>query len=118
MKLAKEGKSVMAVFEEVDLFLTVVLTAEMMLKTTDGNENEKFFDAGYRFFLRRTGQGLQGWEFLAILSGVMAMTQTFVGLVFNNVVDDSIEKMVEDRIGLYSCMSPLTKRVPNTIFIL
>lgn len=46
------------------------------------------------------------------------MAQTFVGLVFNNVVDDSIEKMVEDRIGLYSCMSPLTKRVPNTIFIL
>lgn len=50
----------MAVFEEVDLFLTVVLTAEMMLKTTDGNENEKFFDAGYRFFLRRTGTAGMG----------------------------------------------------------
>lgn len=105
----------MAVFEVFDQKLTAVRTEKMMVKNMTGSDLEtSFFDARDMELLKRE-TGMVGIGVLVIVAGVALVARLVVGLAVNNDVNDGIERMVKERLGLEYCESLLYGRVGSTV---
>lgn len=111
----KAEEAVMAAFQVFDRGLTLVRTDDMMVKVPTGTSSlDDFVNAKDKQLLTRRTRVL-GIGILGIVAGMVVVGRAIVGLLFNNDVNDGIERIVKERLGLEYCESLLRDGVGGTV---
>lgn len=109
-------KSLTSVFEEVDRFVTIVRTKEMLVRPMHNDTSKNTSDAAGKEFLRRRTH-IAGMGVLAIVAGIVLAARAVIGLAVNNDMNDGIERMIKERVGLEYCDSPVSERAEDTLLL-
>lgn len=111
----EELEKMREVFKVVDRIISIVQTDQLLVQKPTGSQDEvDFIDAGDEPFLRRRRR-IMGIGVMAIAAAVVVMARVGVGMVANNDINDGIERMVKERLGLEYCESLLSDNVASTI---
>lgn len=112
-KQAEENMRV--VLKVVDRIISVVKTERMLVKSPTGPVGARdSIDAGDKPFLRRRRR-FMGIGVMAIAAIVVVLARVTAGLFANNDINDGIERIVKERLGLEYCESLLSEKVARTI---